>query len=81
MLSCNARGLWDKLKRKTIFNKILCTQYDIIFNKKHTAPQILKTHGIKIGWAKLSIIMMKIMQVAPQQLSISNSILLCMILL
>ena len=56
MLSCNARGLWDKLKRKTMFNKMLSSQYDIIFFMTHTAPQILKTHGIKIGLAKLSII-------------------------
>ena len=62
MLSCNARGLWDKLKRKTMFNKMLSSQYDIIFfQETHSTPDI----GIKIGLAKLSIIMVKIMQEAP----------------
>ena len=28
---CSARGLQDKSKRKTVFNKILSSQYDIIF--------------------------------------------------
>ena len=44
MLSCNARGLWDKLKRKTIFDKILSSKYDItFFQEMHTTQNIENT--------------------------------------
>ena len=44
MLSCNARGLRDKLKRKAMFNKMLSSQYDIIFfQETHSTPDIENT--------------------------------------
>ena len=44
MLSCNVRGLQDKLKRKAIFNKMLSSQYDIIvFQETQSTPDIENT--------------------------------------
>ena len=44
MLSCSTRGIPDKLKRKTISNKILSSQYDIIFlQETRSTPYIENT--------------------------------------
>ena len=45
MLSCNVRGLWDKLKRKTMFNKMLSSLYILFSQETHSTPDIENTWG------------------------------------